>query len=157
MIKALVIYESRYGNTRMAAEAIIEGMCRVAEIKAVLTDISELDSDHIDWYDLIVLGSPNHIGGPTRSIRKLIDKLEKLDLDEKKGAFFDTCFRKDRQKTVTKMENQLLKKVPQVKLLLSGLSVCVEGMKGPLSVGEVERCHAFGREITTRMNGSGGV
>ena len=153
MIKALVIFESKYGNTRKAAEAIVEGMCGIDEIKVVLTDISELDYDHIDWYDLIVMGSPNHIGGPTRGIKKLIDKLDKLDLDEKKGAFFDTCFYKDRRKAVAKMENQLLKKVPQIKLLLSGPSFYVDGLKGPLTSGELEKCRAYGEEIIMCMDG----
>ncbi len=152
MIKTLVVYESRYGNTRTAAEAIIEGMRQAAEVKAVLTEISKLDLEHIDWYDCILIGSPNHIGGPTRSIKKLLDKMETLGLDEKKGAFFDTCFAKDFGKAVRKMEKQLLKKAPQVELLLPGLSLKVEGMKGPLSAGEMDKCRAFGREIIVRIN-----
>ncbi len=155
MIKALVVYESRYGNTRQAAEAIVEGMCLASETRAILTDIRKLEFDHIDWYDLIIVGSPNHLGGPTRGVKKLIDKLEKLDLDEKKGAFFDTCLRKDKRKAVGKMEQRLEKRAPHVKLLVPGLSVCVDGTKGPLSGGELEKCRLFGREIITHMNGCG--
>lgn len=155
MIKALVVYESRNGNTRRAAEAIIEGMCRDAEAKAVLSDVSKVESDHIDWYDLIVVGSPNHLGGPTDGITQLLDKLRMLNLDQKRGTFFDTCLSEDHQKAVRKMEEQVQKKVPQMKLLIDGLSLKLEGEKGPLVAGEIEKCRAFGRELILRMNGSG--
>ena len=41
-------------------------------------------------YVAILVGSPNHIGGPTRSIRDFVDNLGKLGLKENLYAAFDT-------------------------------------------------------------------
>ena len=39
---------------------------------------------------MIFIGSPNHIGGPTRKVKKFIDTLEKLKIELKKIAIFNT-------------------------------------------------------------------
>ena len=83
MVKAIVVYESKYGNTKLVAEKIIEGIKQVEEIETVLSEVKEVDFDDVADYDIILIGSPNHIGRPTRSIRKFIDKLGRLDLKEK--------------------------------------------------------------------------
>jgi len=72
------------------------------------------------------------MGGPVRGIKKLIDKLGKLDLRAKWAAVFDTYVGGDFEKAVKKMEKRIAEKVPGLKLIASGLSIRVEGMKGPI-------------------------
>src|SRR3989337_1627067 len=93
--KVLVVYESKYGNTKRVAETILEGMKQVEVIETTLSEVKEADFDTIPEYDMILLGSPNHIGGPTRSLKKFIDDLGKLDLHGKLAAVFDTYLGKD--------------------------------------------------------------
>ncbi|GAH07727.1 unnamed protein product [marine sediment metagenome] len=88
MAKAIVIYESKYGNTKLVAEMIGEQINQVSGMEAVLTEVSKVDLNQIDGFDTILVGSPNHIGRATRSIRKFIDKLGKLSLEGKQGAVF---------------------------------------------------------------------
>jgi len=81
-------------------------------VETVLSYVTELDFEKISEYELVLIGSPNHIGRPTRSVKKLIDKLGELDLKEKRIAVFDTYMSKDFEKAVKKMEKRIGKKIP---------------------------------------------
>ena len=97
------------------------------------------------------MGSPNHIGGATRGIRKFIDKLGKINLEGKLAAVFDTYVGKDFEKAVKKMEKQIGGKVPGLKLAAPGLSIRVEGPRGPIAEGELPKCREFGVKIATQL------
>jgi len=151
LAKAIIIYESKYGNTRLAAEAIAEGMREVPGIEPVLNELQEVGLNQLIEFDAILVGSPNHMGGATRGIRKFIDKLGKLNLPGKMAAVFDTYIGGDYEKAVKKMEKQISEKVPGLKLVTSGLSIRVEGMKGPIAEGELPKCKEFGVKIATQL------
>jgi len=151
MAKAIVIYESKYGNTKLVAETIIEGLRGVSGVDVVLSEVKEVDLNQLAEFDAILVGSPNHMGGATRSIRKFIDRLGKLNLEGKLAAVFDTYMGKDFEKAVKKMEKQIREKVPGLKLAAPGLSIRVEGMKGPITEGELPKCKEFGVKIASLL------
>ncbi len=153
MAKAIVIYESKYGNTKLVAETIIEGMREVSGMDVVLSELKEVDLNQLAEFDAILVGSPNHMGGATRGIRKFIDKLGKLNLEGKLAAVFDTYMGKDFEKAVKKMERQISNKVPGLKLAAPGLSVRVEGYYGPIAEGELPKCKEFGVKIASQIKG----
>ena len=152
MAKAIVVYESKFGNTRLAAEAIFEGLGG-AGVETVLNELKSVDEESLAGFDAFVIGSPNHMGGATRGIRKFIDKLGKLALEGKSAAVFDTYLGGDFEKAVKKMEKQLEKKAPALKVIAPGLSVRVEGMKGPLGRDELPKCREFGARIAQKLTG----
>jgi len=39
MSKAIIVYESKYGNSKLAAEKISEGMKQVSGVEAVLSEV----------------------------------------------------------------------------------------------------------------------
>ena len=151
MAKVIITYESKYGNTKLVAETIAEGMREVPGVETVLSELSEVELDKLIDYDAILIGSPNHMGSATRSIRKFIDKIGKLNLEGKLTAVFDTCIARDFEKAVKKMEKQIGEKVCGLKPVVPGLSIKVEGMKGPVAEGELPRCKDFGVKIATRL------
>jgi len=151
LAKVIVVYESKYGNTKLVAETIIEGMKKVKGIETVLSEIKKVDLSEIPGYDAILVGSPNHFGGPTRSVKKFIDKLGKLNLKGKSVAVFDTYIKEDFEKAVKKMEKRINENVPGLKLVAPGLSIKVQGMKGPILEGELPKCKEFGNKIATQM------
>jgi len=151
MAKAIVIYESKYGNTKLVAETIIEGLRGVSGVDVVLSEVKEVDLNQLAEFDAILVGSPNHMGSATRSIRKFIDRLGKLNLEGKLAAVFDTYLGGDFEKAVKKMEKQISKKVLGLKLAAPGLSIRVEGMKGPITEGELPKCKEFGAKIATLL------
>ena len=151
MAKVIVVYESKYGNTKLVAETIIEGMREVSGIEPVLNELKELNLNQLIECDAIVAGSPNHIGNATSGIRKFIDKLGKLKLEGKLVAVFDTYLGGDFEKAVKKMEKRISEKSPGLKLAAHGLSIRVEGMKGPIAEGELPKCKEFGVKIATQI------
>ena len=151
MTKVIVVYESKYGNTKLVGELIIEGMREVEGIETVLSELKEVDLSKVIDYDAILIGSPNHFGGPTRGVRKFIDKLRKLPLEGKLFAVFDTYIKGDFEKAVKKMENRINEKAPGLKQIAPGLSIKVQGMKGPLVEGELPKCKEFGNKIATQI------
>jgi len=155
MAKAIVVYESKYGNTKLVAETVIEGMREVSGVETVLSELKEVDLNQFTEFDAILVGTPNHIGSATRSIRKFIDKLGKLNLEGNLTAVFDTYLGGDFEKAVKKMEKQISEKVPGLKLVAPGLSIRVEGMKGPITEGELPKCKEFGVKIATQLKGLG--
>jgi len=151
MVKVIVVYESKYGNTKLVAETIIRGMNEVGGIEASLSELKEVDLNKICNYDAILIGSPNHMGGPARGIKGFIDKLGKLQLKGKMFAVFDTYLGKDFEKAVKKMEKQIDEKVPGMKQIALGLSIKVQWMKGPIPQSEFPRCREFGKKIATQL------
>jgi len=154
MLKIIVIYESKYGNTKRVAELIIEGMNEINEIEASLKEIKEVDLKTLSYYDVIIIGSPNHMGGPTRGIKGFIDKLGKIELEEKMFAFFDTYMGKNFEKAVKKMEKQIKERNLRLKQIVDGLSIKVQGMKGPIVESEFLKCKEFGKKIVIQLKRS---
>jgi menaquinone-dependent protoporphyrinogen IX oxidase len=147
--KTLVVYESKYGNTKRVAESIVEGMKTVPGIEVTLKELKEVDLKQVTSFDAIVIGSPNHIGSATGGVRRFISQLGKLKLAGKRAAVFDTYLAKDFEKAMKKMEKQISEKVLGLKLVTPGLSIQVEGMKGPITEGEFPKCKDFGIKIAT--------
>jgi flavorubredoxin len=154
MVKVIVIYESKYGNTKRVAETIIEGIKEVGEMETSIKELKEVDLKEVAEYDAILIGSPNPMGGPTRGIKGFIDKLGKLQLQGKVFAVFDTYLGKDFEKAVKKMEKRISEKVPEMKQIAHGLSIKVHGIKGPIVKDEFSKCKEFGRKIANQLKKS---
>lgn len=151
MTKILVVYESKYGNTKRVAETIVKGMQCVDRIEIALNEVKKIDRKAITSYDAIVFGGPTHFGGPTRNIKKFIDKLSSAPLDGKQFAVFDTYFKTDFEKATKKMEQMMHEKAPAMKMTVPGLSIKVEEMKGPIAQGELSKCEEFGARIASQL------
>jgi len=152
MVKVIVLYESKYGNTKRVAETIVEGIREVQEAETMLNELKEVDLNKIAEYDVILIGSPNHYGGPTKSVSEFIDKLEKLNLDGRHFAVFDTYLGKGFfGKAAKKMEKRINEKAPGLKQIGPILSIAVQGSKGPIVEGELPKCKEFGKKIATQL------
>jgi hypothetical protein len=64
-MKALVVYESMYGNTRAVAEGVAEGL-RAAAVETELMPVRDAQHDHVAEVDLLVIGGPTHVHSMTR-------------------------------------------------------------------------------------------
>lgn len=67
-MKALVLYESLYGNTREVAEAVADGLRPAAEV--VLLDVAEAGADAVAGADLVVVGGPTHVHGMSSELSR---------------------------------------------------------------------------------------
>ena len=63
--RAVVVYESMFGNTRLVAEAIGRGLAPAAEVAVV--PVNKARADVLEGADLVVVGGPTHIHGMSRA------------------------------------------------------------------------------------------
>jgi flavodoxin len=151
-VKVAVLYESKYGNTKRVAETIAEEAQQVGGMEATVAELKRVEIHDLVNYDMILLGGPTHFGGPTRRVRKFIDALGKANVNGKSVAVFDTYLGEDFEKGVRKMEDQVRGTAPGLKLLARGLSIRVEGMKGPIVEGELVKCKDFVKQLATQRD-----
>lgn len=151
MVSLIVIYDTKYGNTKLVAEKILEAINQAIKITTEIIDIKDIKIDKITNFDAIVIGTPNHWGGPVRGVKKLIDKLGRADLKSKGIAVFDTYIKADFKKAVNKMEKRISEKIPNLKIITPGLSIKVDDMKGPITKGEFVKAKEFGKKIATEL------
>lgn len=73
MIKILVAYYSRSGNTKKMAELIAKGV-KDEGGEAVLKKMDEVLPDELKEYDGLIFGSPTYYGQMAFQVKKLIDE-----------------------------------------------------------------------------------
>ena len=155
MLKVFVAYDTKYGNTKLAGENILQGIKTVEGIETAIGYVKKIDVEKVAAYDAIVLGAPNHMGRPSRTMKKFVDRLAELDLKAKNVAVFGTYSGMPRpnDRAARKLENMAAKKLPNLKLISPGLSVRVNGIPGPIVEGELPKCVEFGKKIASQLKG----
>src|SRR5208283_6015307 len=130
LVKVFVIYDTKYGNTKLAGETIVEGIREVEGIETSIGYVKEIDIEKVADYDAIVLGAPNHMGRPSQTMKKFVNRLAELDLKAKNMAVFGTYSGRIRtvDRAVKKLEKMVEKKLPNLKLISPSLSIRVNGI-----------------------------
>jgi len=154
LVEVYVVYDSKYGNTKLVAENILKVIREVEGIKAAIGYVKEVDAEEVANYDVIFLGTPNHMGRPSRTMTKFVDKLAEIDLKVKDVAVFGTYAGRIRtvDRAVKKLEKMVKKKLPNVNLISPTLSVRVNGVTGPIVEGELPKCVDFGKKIASHLD-----
>jgi flavorubredoxin len=152
-MKVFVIYDSKYGNTKIAAENILKGIKQVEGIEVAIGYVKEVDSQSVGSFDALIIGAPNHMASPSRTMKKFVEKLVDLDLKATKVAVFGTYSGRIRaaDRAVKKLEKLVEKTLPKLKFLSPSLSIRVKGVTGPVSEGELIKCIEFGTRIANQL------
>lgn len=91
-MKTVIVYYSKFGNTRRVAEAMAETMREASEVHVV--GIDELARVAWDGVDLVVVGSPTHAFTVPQEVGRAL-KAQRADLLAGKSvAAFDTTVRR---------------------------------------------------------------
>ena len=64
-MRAIIVYESMYGNTRHIAEAIARGIDDSGTVRVV--PVSAAEAVSLANFDLVVVGGPTHVHGMSRA------------------------------------------------------------------------------------------
>jgi len=144
-MKAMVVYDSLYGNTEKLARAIggaIGDEARV--VRAGDVSLSELES-----VDLLVVGSPTQGGRPTPATRDFLDKVSKSAVESVNVAAFDTRVTSRWAAVFGYAAGRIAKSLKRKggTLVASPEGFFVEGTEGPLKDGELERADAWAKRI----------
>ncbi len=136
-MKALVVYDSVYGNTEKIAQAIggaISGEAKVARV-------GQVSSSELKTFDLLVVGAPTQGGKPTEAMQAFLHQIPGSALQGIKVAAFDTripakwvrLFGYAGPRIADSLESK------GAILVTPAEGFIVEGKEGPLKEGELER------------------
>lgn len=149
-MKALVVYDSQYGNTERIASAIADTLRTSGEIELIRVDpVHALDPQGVD---LLMLGCPTQGWKPTKAMQDLLAKLSPAQLRGVAVVCFDTRFQKPRWMTgsaARRMADSL--RQMSVTLLVPPESFFVAGTEGPLLTGELGRAAVWTRTLLNRL------
>ncbi len=151
-MKALVVYDSLYGNTEKVARALATGMTKQGvEITSVRAN--EGDSGTLVAYDVIAIGGPTHGLGLSKTMKAFMKQFEKADVKNKWGFAFDT-------KLKSRFAGSAGKKIEQqmeqhgMKIVMPHASAVVAGTEGPLKEGSEAQFEQIGMELARKAFGS---
>jgi len=136
-MKALIVYDSVYGNTEKIARAIAEFITPSYEVKVL--QAGEADPSELESTDLLIVGSPTHGGRPTPAVQGLLNKV--LKLQGINVAAFDTRTQAKIARVFGNAAGRIARNLEKKdgKLIASPEGFFVTGTKGPLKDGELER------------------
>ena len=77
-MKGIVVYDTKHGNTKLVAEKIVEGMMEVKEIEIAISEVKEVNMEEAADSDVLLIGSPNHVGKPVAVLKHLSTNWAKL-------------------------------------------------------------------------------
>jgi flavodoxin len=152
-MKALVLYDSTYGNTERIARAIGEALgdgCRVLRA-------SDTSARDLIEAGLLLVGCPTQGGRPTGAVKKLLGGIEARALSGVAAAAFDTRFAPADQGLGLRLLMRVIGyAAPRIasqleakgaRLVAPPEGFIVEGTEGPLRDGELERARAWAQRV----------
>lgn len=153
-MRAIIIYDSWYGDTRRVAEEIGRGLAEATGEDPAVVEVGEAAVEGVRRCDLVVIGTPNHFGRATRKTRELLRVLKESGATNARFAAFDTCFEADTGKASGELARLAQLLVAPTAPVPPTLSTVVDATRGPLRAGELERARRFGAELARALGPS---
>jgi len=90
LLRALIIYDSKTGNTEKMAFMIAEGVREVDDVECVVKRVEDATLDDLIQADGIIIGSPTYYGCMSGKLKEFLDKSVEIHgkLEGKIGAAF---------------------------------------------------------------------
>jgi hypothetical protein len=164
MTRAVVVFESMFGNTERVARAVAAGLAEQADVDVVRAGPGVTLRDDVD---LVVVGGPTHAFGLSRpstrvsagqqgageaaadgmGIREWLDTLPEPTWHGPATAAFDTRIRKPGVPGSAARSAARRLRHAGLPVVVPPMSFWVHGTGGPLLPGEEERACSWGREL----------
>jgi flavorubredoxin len=145
MPKAIIIYDSRSGNTAMMAKAIEEVM-KEAGIEVLSKRAINATAEDLADVRAVVLGAPTYHKDLIQSMKTFLFEMEKTDLKGKVGAAFGSYGWSGES---VQMMIDTMKHIFEMSVLEPGLKV----LRRPSESG-LEQCRNLGRTTVEKMKES---
>ncbi|MGD1992456.1 MAG: flavodoxin family protein [Anaerolineae bacterium] len=150
-MNSLIVYYSRFGNTREIAEAVGETLGAAGPAQVISTD--QLGVSDLEEAELVVLGSPTHQMKLPEVVRPVFESLPRRVLPGTPAAVFDTSYKLSRWLAPFTAAPKLASWLRKLggKRLVPPETFHVEGREGPLYAGEIERARAWANSILKQL------
>lgn len=166
-MKALVVYETMFGNTEQVARAIAAGLAETLEVE--VSDVWHAPADPDPGVAIIVAGGPTHAlsmtrkrtradahqqgathGDPATGLREWLDALPERR-HEALLATFDTKVARPRVPGSAGHAAARAGRRHGYRTVDRPATFLVDGTSGPLLDGEAERATAWGRTLASQL------
>jgi flavodoxin I len=156
-MKAMVVYDSAYGNTEQIAQAIGKALGALEDVET--RRVGDVQPEHLREVDLLIVGSPTQRFRPTPATTNLLKRIPNDGLEGVKVAGFDTRFSESEINKIRilaffvrifgyaaqPITDRLEKKGGELVVPAEGFYVA--DTEGPLLEGELERAAEWAKEI----------
>ena len=148
-MKVLVVYDSVYGNTEQIARAI--GGAIANDVK--ILHARETEPSELQGIDLLIAGAPTQGGRPTQAMQDFMKKVSEPDIKDINMSTFDTRISAKWVGIFGDAAGRIAKNLKKKGgvLLLEPQPFFVEGTKGPLKEGELERAATWAQEVIDNL------
>jgi flavodoxin len=89
--RAIVIFDTRYGNTERIARALGTGL-KSSGVETTCINVREVKMNSLKEYELIAIGAPTEWHSASKPMKAFLENLKNVDLNGKFGFAFDTRF-----------------------------------------------------------------
>ncbi len=146
-MKALVVYDSVYGNTERIANAIAGAIVPSGDVKAVRP--GEVSLSELQSVELLIVGSPVQGGRATKAVQTFLKNIPANGLGSISVATFDTRMAMRFAKLFGNAAERIAKDLKEkgANLVAPPEGFVVQGKEGPLREGELERAGVWARGI----------
>lgn len=154
-MKALVIYDTQFGNTERLARLITDTLLKHMPVR--LLPAHEVVGYDFEGVDMLVFGCPTQKHDITPDFEAVLESLPPDTLHGKAAFVFDTRFRGWKLITGSAADS-LAKRLLSAgaRLVMSPESFYVTGMQGPLEEGEANRAVNWARAMLTELGMTAG-
>ncbi len=137
-MKALVVYESTYGNTEMVARAVGNALTQYAVVQ--VKSVGDVTAGDVRGVNMLVVGGPTQRRGVSPQLHEWLDSLAPGCLRGVIAVAFDTRYRLPSLISGSAAHG-IVKRLQRLgaEVFLPVESFYVEGREGPLVMGELER------------------
>lgn len=163
-MKALVVYDSVYGNTEKIARAIAAAVISSDGVKVLR--VGEANPSELESIDLLIVGSPTQGGTPTAAVKEFLRNIPVNALRDIGVIAFDTRLSATDHGVALRLLLGILDYAAgRIAGSLQGKGgylvappegFIVEGKEGPLKEGELERASAWATRILENVKSSVG-
>lgn len=159
-MKALVLFDSLYGNTQKVAETIGDALRNDFDVE--VKHVKSVDASQFSPPELLIAGAPTHKMRPSPPMQEFLRNLPKGCLDGIPVAAFDTRINLEVIESrffrfivgkfgfaAERIEKKLKNKGGEVVVPAAGFAVL--DTEGPLLEGELKRAGEWAREIASKI------
>lgn len=141
-MRVLIVYGSQFGTTERLAREMGDAIAALHEVDVMSAhEAQDLSGSGVH---LLVVGAPTQFKGHRLLVRGFLKHLQRQGFTGCAAAAFDTRAHGDRGETGSAAESiALLLSGAGCNLLVPAESFLVEGMRGPLDAGELDRARMW--------------
>ena len=158
MVKVLVVYDSKTGNTEKMAFAVAKGAEEVSGVEVAVKKVKKTSPSDLLGADSIVMGSPTYFGQMSAKLKALID--ESIKVHKKLGGKVGAAFTSSGG-TASGAETTLLSILQA--MLIHGMIISGNAagnhygvaVAGAPKLQDIEKCEEMGKKVaalTKKLN-----